>query len=475
MASATALADPADVRELLALEAEAWLLERAGALPPDFGGWQRRHRQGFDWTSPHFGHMHDHLDRMTAGELDRLLLQVSVRHGKTETITGYMGYRLEKDPATRILLGTYSQLQAHKLSRNVRRLARGRGVQMSPDRDAVSEWETAEGGGVRAVGSGTGVASVNADLIVLDDPIGSRAEAESQAHRDAVWDWITTDILARSEPHTQAIFSMPRWHADDPAGRMQAQQPDRWTVVDLPGLAEANDPLGRAPGELLWPSHRPQSWVDQMRLELGAYGFASAVQCRPSPREGAMFKWRWIEGCFVDAVPQSVRHRVRYWDTAGTEDGGDYTAGVRVSHATDGLYYIEHVHRGQWAPGYRDSQIRETSMVDATLPGRYEVGLEKDAGVGGEDRTRAIVRQLAGLTVFAERPTGPKEARADPVASQMEVGNVRIVRGAWVQAFLDELLAFPQGVHDDQVDAMSGAFSRLTSAPAPWAPATVRY
>jgi predicted phage terminase large subunit-like protein len=465
MASATATADPAEVADLLSLEAEWWELERADDSLADFGGWQKRHRREFDWSALHFDMMHDRLDAMTRGEIRRLLLQISVRHGKTETVTGYMAYRLDLDPSTRILLGTYSQLQAHKLSRAVRRLAKERGVQMSPDRDAVSEWETAEGGGLRAVGSGTGVASVNADLIVLDDPIGSRREAESKAHRDAVWDWITTDILARSEPHTQAIFSMPRWHHDDPAGRMQAQHGDRWEVIDLPGIAEEGDALGRDPGDLLWPSHRPQEWIDQMRLELGRYGFASAVQCRPSPREGGLFKWAWVEDRFVDAVPKSVKARVRYWDTAGTEDGGDYTAGVRVSQGTDGLFYVEDVRRGQWAPGHRDGQIQATCQADAKLGGAYEVGLEKDAGVGGEQRTQAIVRQLSGLKVFTERPTGSKESRADPVASQMEVGNVRIVRGEWNQPFLDELLSFPQGEHDDQVDALSGAFAALSKAP----------
>jgi predicted phage terminase large subunit-like protein len=463
----TASTDALSAAELLELEALLWEEERRGLRLPDFGAWQSLHRGSFDWRSPHFGLIQSKLDEMTGGNLRRLLLQVAVRHGKTECLVGYMAYRLDKDPSTRILLGTYSQLQAHKLSRAVRRLAKERGVAMSPDRDAVSEWETAEGGGVRAVGAGTGVASVNADLIVLDDPIGSRAEAESQAHRDRVWDWITTDILARSEPHTEAIFSMPRWHRDDPAGRMQEQQKGRWEVIDLPGIAEEDDALGREPGELLWPSHRPQEWIDEMRLELGRYGFASAVQCRPSPREGGMFKWTWLEHCFVDAVPTDVRGRVRYWDTAGTEDGGDFTAGVRVSRGKDDLYYIEHVERGQWAPGRRDGRIRDTCTKDAQAGGSYEVGLEKDAGVGGEDRTRAIVSQLSGLKVYAERPTGSKESRADPVASQMEVGNVRLVRGPWNQPFLDELLEFPNHDHDDQVDALSGAFSRLSNMKGP--------
>jgi predicted phage terminase large subunit-like protein len=449
--------------EYLAIEAA--ILDRARSGRPDFHIWSQVYRPEYDWTAPHFGLLARKLDRITRRDMLRLIVQISVRHGKTETLIGYMAHRLHLDPKTRILLGTYNSTQAYKLSRQVRKLAGSLGVEVSKDRDAAGEWETEAGGGLRAVGAGSGVASVNADLIVIDDPIGSREEAESAAHRDRVWDWVTTDILARCEPQTGVVFSMPRWHHDDPSGRLQQRQADRWEIIDLPGVAEENDQLGRKPGELLWPALRPQSWVDNMRIDLGSWGFASAVQCRPSPREGGMFRWGWLQEHMVDARPADVVHRVRYWDTAGTEGDGDYTAGVLMSRTRSGLFYIEDVVRGQWAPGRRDMQIVATCRQDAQLGGRYEVGLETDAGVGGQDRTRAIVSQLAGLSVYSERPTGSKTLRADPVASQAQVGNIRVLRGHWNRDFLDELLQFPGSKHDDQVDAMSGAFARLTSDP----------
>lgn len=465
------MATPALTSDIAELEAVTWEMERRGLLSPDFGAWQRRIRTGFDWEAPHFDLVHDRLDDITAGELRRLLLQIAIRHGKTETVTGYMGYRLELDPSTRILLGTYSQPQARKLSRTVRRLAKSRGVELRPEANSVDEWETTAGGGLRAVGAGSGVASVNADLIVIDDPIGSRAEAESAAHRDRVWDWITTDILARSEPHTAVVFSMPRWHRDDPSGRMQDRQADRWHLIDLPGVAEPGDLLGREEGEFLWPSHRPQSWVDEMRVDLGSYGFASAVQCRPSPREGGMFKWDWWQ--LIDEAPEAVR-MVRYWDTAGTDATGDndpdYTAGTLGCRMADQRTAIVDVERFRLSVAKRDAKIAETAKADREKYGsRVHWWFEAESGVGGKDRTAAIVRmvQALGITCHTERASGSKTLRAEPLASATEAGNVVLCPGAWRDPFRLEAADFPGGAHDDQVDSAAGMFNKLAEAPRP--------
>lgn len=452
------------------LEAVTWEMERRGMVAPDFGGWQCRTRPEFDWTSPHFGYMQDHLDRVTAGELRRVLFQVSVRHGKTENNTiGYGAYRICLEPSTRILLGTYSEKQAHKLSRQIRRIVTENGVTLTKEADG--EWETAEGGGLRAVGAGSGVASVNADLIIIDDPIGSRADAESQAHRDGTWDWITSDILARCEPHTGVLFSMPRWHVDDPAGRMQERQAGRWTVVDLPGLAEEGDPLGREPGDLLWPEYRPRSWMQDMEAELGPYGFASLVQGRPTPRGGGMFERGWFD--IIDDVPTGGHDifRVRYWDKAGTEGDGAYTVGLLMGvRVPDGLVWIEDVKRGRWAAGDREAEIRSTAENDALRyavqgePNRLAVlyMVEQEPGSGGKDSAEATRRNLAGYRVETETATGDKFVRADPLAGGAKSGSVKLIRGPWNEAFLNEMEhAGPGAKYLDQMDAGSGAYNRL--------------
>jgi len=455
--------------ERAALQALVW--EYADLAPDDadgcFGDWLKVARGEFRWTAPHFVHMQAALDRVTAGELRRVLFNVAVRHGKTELNTiSYGAYRIEREPTTRILVCTYSQQQAHKLSRDIRRLVRKRGVPLSPDRDSVSEWDTLAGGGIRVVGVGTGVASVNADLIIIDDPIGKREDAESPAHRDRVWDWLTSDIMARCEPHTAVLFSMPRWHQDDPAGRIRDRQGDRWHIIDLPGKAEPNDPLGRTEDELLWPELRGQEWMDEMRTDLGEYGFASLMQGRPRPREGGMFRWEWWQ--LMDARPASG-DMVRYWDLAGTQPKGrghdpDWTAGALLCRMPDKRTAIVDVERFRKSIAARDAEIESVCREDLlAYQGRIRWWIETEAGIAGEERTAELVRRLqgVGMPVYTEHPTGSKVLRAEPLASKAEAGNLVLCPGDWRDAFRAEAADFPHGKHDDQIDAAAGADAKL--------------
>lgn len=453
------------------------LRERRGAVVRpkySFGEWMAIARPQFRWDAKHFRHMQAILDRVTAGEVRRVYFQVAIRHGKTEHNTiGYAAYRLERDPTTRILIGSYNDKMAQKFSREIRRLTRLRGVSLSRERDAVGEWETTSGGGVQAVGAGAGVASVNADLIIIDDPIGSRDDAESLAKRDQVWDWLTNDILARCEPQTAVAMTMSRWHQDDPAGRLLDQQKARWTVIDLPAEAEANDPLGRSLGEPLWPELRPQSWLDEKREELGAYGFASLLQGRPRPREGGMFKWVWWK--LLEDVPATGR-MIRYWDLAGTEPrkghDPDYTAGPLLCRMVDNRTAIVDVSRFRKSINARDVEIERIGREDLkNFRGRQLVWwIETEAGIAGEDRTSDLVRRLQaiGLTVHTEHPTGKKEFRAEPLAAAAEAGNVVLCPGEWRDPFRAEAADFPNGKHDDQVDAAAGAFAKIALDPGRW-------
>lgn len=464
---------PVQIRAAALLELRRRGVQASG--PTLLNDWLKAKRPEFDWTAPHFRVMHDVLDRVTKGEIRRVVFQVPIRHGKTESNTyGYTAYRFAKDPKFRGLLGSYNQTQAHKFSRDIRRLVRSLGIALSQERDAAGEWETAAGGGLRAVGAGAGVASVNADGIIIDDPIGSRDEAESPAHRARVFDWLTNDILARAEPHTWVVLTMSRWHQDDPVGRLLDQQGDRWHVVDLPALAEPDDPLGRAEGEPLWPEFRDADWLDEKRIELGSYGFASLLQGRPRPRDGGMFKWDWWQ--LLGDVPQCKR-LIRYWDLAGTrpEKGKhdpDFSAGTLMGRMDDQRTAVLHQSAFRLSVHERDAKLEQIARQDrATYGGRVEWWFETEAGIAGKDRTATIKRRLhaLGLKVSDEPATGSKEVRAEPLASAAEAGNVVLCpddpSAPWRDAFRLEAADFPHGKHDDRVDSASGAFNKLALQP----------
>lgn len=446
-------------------------------VPDAFGEWLASVRPQYRWDAPHFLMMQSALNDVTAGRLRRVFFQVPIRHGKSEHNTiSYAAYRLERQPNTRILLCSYNQRQVNKFSRDIRSLATQRGVNVSTDRDAAEEWTTVVGGGVRAVGAGAGVASVNADLILLDDPIGSRDDAESPAHRDRIWDWLTNDLLARCEPHTAVLFTMSRWHQDDPAGRLRDRQASQWHIIDLPGRAEPNDPLGRAVDAPLWPALRGEAWLTEKRIELGEYGFASLIQGRPRPREGGMFKWSWWQ--LLDAVP-AVGPMVRYWDLAGTTPRGhghdpDYTAGTLACRMLDARTAIVDVVRFRKSVMERDAELERIAKADLlAYPGRVKWWIETEAGISGEERTTALVRRLqnVGMVVKTEHPTGKKVFRIEPLASKAEAGNIVLCPGEWRDAFRTEAADFTglpgsAGQHDDQLDSAAGANSKLDTPPA---------
>ena len=173
---------------------------------------------------------------------------------------------------------------------------------------------------------------------------------------------------------------------------------------------------------------------------------------------GCMFERGWFK--IVDAAPADAK-RLRYWDEAATAPGPgkdpDYTAGVRLAWS-EGILYIEDMQRFRADPLDRDKRMRQTAEVDGYA---VPIWAEQEPGASGKSRIDHLHRiVLPDFAVGAHRPTGRKEVRAGPVASQAEAGNVRLVRGHWNAAFLDEAEMFPYG-KKDQIDAVSGGYAKI--------------
>lgn len=435
--------------------------------PPALADWLPAASPGYNWTWRHIVHVRQALDQVTAGAIRRLIIQLPPRHGKSQlTTVRYPVYRLEVDPHLRVIVGAYNQTLAEKFSRDARRIARMRpALHLSDQRQTAGDWETAQGGGLRAVGVGAGVTGHGANLIIIDDPVKNREEAESQTYRDRVWDWFTNDLYTRLEPDGAIVVIMTRWHQDDLVGRILASDTaSEWTVINLPAEAEADDPLGRAPGEALCPDRFPLEALAQIHLVLGL-DYQALYQQRPQPREGGMFKDFWFR--LVEAVPARAR-RVRWWDMAATDGAGDWTVGVLVAEAGR-LYYIEDMVRGQWASGERDAKIRATAERDRERYGVVTYWAGQEPGSAGKDAAANFVKLLVGFDVHTEPETGKKEVRAGPLAAQAGAGqtgpgNVLVLRAPWSTTVINELCNFPSGAHDDIVDAAAGAFNKLALA-----------
>ena len=384
------------------------------------------------------------------------------RHGKSEQVTiRYPIWRMEREPGLRVIVGAYNQALAEKFSRKARKIASSR-MALSEERAAAGDWETETGGNYRAVGVGSGITGMGGNLIVIDDPVKGREQASSFAYRERVWEWYTDDLYTRLEPGGAIILIQTRWHEDDLAGRILiGGDAAKWTVISLPANAEENDPLGRKPGQALWPERYNEEALARAKNVLGTRSYQAQFQQSPKMDEGNLLKREWFP--IIEGPGKEYESLVRYWDKAGTADGGNYTAGVLMGRS-DGNYDVLDVARGQWSTFEREDRIKATAEQDQNFWGRVEVWIEQEPGSGGKDSALATIRNLSGHIVRAERVTGEKTVRVEPFAAQAEAGNVRIVRGAWNWAYLDELAAFDSGKYDDQVDASGGAFNKLSSA-----------
>lgn len=318
-----------------------------------------------------------------------------------------------------------------------------------------------------------------ADRLYIDDPHSVKT-AESDAQR------ATTEILFRD----RAIFStndsvrsaiamvMQRLHQRDLSGIvLESKMP--WLHVMLPMRFEPDrkcvTPFGSDirtdDGELLFPERFPRSAVDRDEGLMTISSVAGQMQQRPVPRGGLIFKRDNFE--IVPAVPGGPCRTVRGWDLAASEErNAAYTCGVKVTyHNATRQFYVEDVVR------LRIENIEPTLLRVARKDNengrRVEISIPQDPGQAAKVQVKYLTSALVGFNVHHSTESGDKIARAEPVVAQSEAGNVKIVKGPWNDAFLDEIEMFPLGQFKDQVDALSRAFARFVMSPAEYVTAPI--
>ena len=417
----------------------------------------------------------EHLEAAGRGEIRNLIINIPPRHMKSLlTSVFWFCWTWTFRPESRWLCSSYGENLAIRDSLKCRRIIEspwyrqrwGDAFQLTGDQNQKTRFENDRTGYRLATGVGGGATGEGGDIILVDDPMKA-LDAMSAAEQERVIDWWNTTMSTRgNNPDTVVkVVIMQRLHEQDLTGHL-LERASGYEHLCLPAEYEPTERVTgigwrdprTEPGELLWPERFSASAVASLKAELGSYAAAGQLQQRPAPLEGGLFKRNWFE--VVRAAPVNAR-RVRYWDKAGSQDKGDYTAGALVARDGDGVYYIEDMVRGQWTALERERIIAQTAEMDRANYGNVAIYIEQEPGSGGKESAEATIRSLAGHVVYAERVTGDKVTRAMPFSAQCEGRNVRLVAGLWVPAFLDEVTVFPNGANDDQVDSSAGGFNKL--------------
>lgn len=400
--------------------------------------------------------------------IGHLIVEMPPRHGKTSSISRlFPTWHLGKYPEHRVILASYGASLAEKNSRyarNVLMMPRYQavfpGVMLDQASRAANAWDLAapHEGGLDAIGVGGGVTGKGGHIIIVDDPVKSRAEAESETYREKVWDWFTDDLYTRREPGAAVIVVMTRWHQDDLVGRLLNRLPGIWTRLRMPALAEADDDLERIEGAALWPDRYPLRELMNIRTALGEYSWAALYQQRPVPAEGGLFK-----RAAFHLVPKelSCKQIVRYWDLAMSDKtSADYTVGVKLGQTEAGRLVVLDVARAQldW-PGVVPF-IAEVALRDGP---HVPIGFEEKGYMSRAGQELAQDARLHMYSMWGYPKEGNKVTNALSIAARVGQGLVDVVEAYWTWEFIDECCSFPAGEHDDQVDALAGAYEMLGS------------
>lgn len=405
------------------------------------------------------------LQEVADGGCERLMVQMPP--GSAKSIYGsvlFPAYFFSRHQTAQIIATAHTASLADYFGRKVRETIdedAGRlGLTLARQSRGSARFYLESGGEYFAAGVQGPITGRRADLIVIDDPVKSWAEGENKGARDTLYDWYRAELSARLKPRGRIVLIMTRWHEDDLAGRLMARG-HGWEQLCLPALAEAGDPLGRAPGEALWPEWQDAEAIGRLRAEIGERTFAALYQQRPRPPLAALFQ---VEKISILAEAPAVARCIRAWDLAATAAGGggnpDYTVGLKLGQTTDDRLIVLDVLRFQAPPGEVEARLLAAARLDGTAA---VLALPQDPGQAGKAQVAGLIRRLAGYQVLASPEQGSKIARATPAAIQVEAGNVFMVAAPWNDALLAELAAFPDAEKDDQVDALSRAVNTLAT------------
>jgi len=412
------------------------------------------------------------LEDNTGHPYDVLILQIPPQHGKSQSITETLpSWFLGKNPLYRVIEVSYNDTFAQKFGRRNREKIKDFGgslfnIALSKGKDSNEEFELSNNvGGMISRGIMSGVTGNPANLIIIDDPIKNREEADSENNREKQWDEWQNSIKTRLAAGAKVILIMTRWHEDDLAGKVLKSEKNV-TLISLPCEAEENDPLGRAVGQALFPEiGKDDEWLVQFKDSFmhdpfieggGARAWNALYQQRPSALEGAMIKRQWWK--FYTEVPTNFNQILQSWDmTFKDSKASDFVSGQVWGSVGANIYMMPDREYGRMDFPATLAAFRR--LTDRNPKAAVKLVEDK---ANGPAVIAMLNKEIRGI--IAINPKGSKIARVSAVSHLIEAGNVYLPSPSicpWINSFIDECASFPNGAHDDQVDCMSQALQRL--------------
>lgn len=408
------------------------------------------------------------LERVERGEIERLMVCMPPGSAKsTYTSVIFPAWFLGRNPGKSVIAASHTQELAERFGRRVRNIVATKefgnvfGVGIAEDSAAAGRWDTNKGGEYYAAGVGGSITGRRADLAVIDDPVKSREDADSERSRDKAWDWYTNDLLTRLKPGAKQIVVMTRWHEDDLGGRILERERDRWHVIEIAMEALPGDPLGRKAGERLWPEWFTDDMVATAKLDIR--GWNALYQQQPATEDGDYFKREWFGE--YQSLPKLL-HVYGASDYAVTEGSGDYTEHGVFGVGPGGQIYVLDWWRGQtasneWIESLCSLILKHKPMCWFGESGPIRRAVEPY--MLNRMNEREAYCRLEWLASINDKPT-----RARSIQAMASMGKVFFPRNSvWKADVMGQMFRFPAGKHDDAVDVMSLIGRGLEMMPAP--------
>lgn len=410
------------------------------------------------------------LEAVERGEIRRLIFCMPPRHGKTELATKRLAsWFLGRHPEQQIIVGTYNDVLANRFGSETREILKSKLFkQVFPDcvlrrgGESKTEMETTAGGRLIFAGRGTGITGSGAHMLLLDDLFKDSNEARSKATRDTAWEWFTRAALTRLMGMKLVVITMTRWHSDDVIGRLtDPENPHyneiearKWKIIRLPAIAEDDDPLGREPGEALWPERHP---VDDLLSfqRTDPLGFAALYQQRPTVADGVLFRRETMQFYKPDELPRDLRIYCASDHAVATGQRNDYTVLMKVGVDNQNNIWVLDLLRAKM-PADRAVEAMLTMASDGDKPLLWWAERGHISKSLGPFLRKRMLETNNFINIREVTPVGDKEQRAQSIIARVAMGKVYFPKNAvWTEQAVNEMLAFPNGLHDDVVDTLA--------------------